>query len=90
MARGAKTGGRQKGTPNKTTAAFKDAITAVYGDLQETCPDREHGHFFAWAKDNQTEFYKLASKLIPVQVAGDDDNPINHVHRIELVAAGQR
>jgi UV DNA damage repair endonuclease len=30
----------------------------------------------AWGKANPTEFYRLASKLIPLQVANDPDNPM--------------
>jgi hypothetical protein len=66
--------GRPKGSPNKTTALMKDAITAVYADLQESVEDEDNAnaHFLQWAKNNATEFYKLASKLIPIQV-GDGD-----------------
>lgn len=64
--------GRPKGSPNKTTALMKDAISAVYADLQGQVPDRDHGHFFTWASTYPTEFYKLASKLLPLQLAGED------------------
>ncbi len=36
-----------------------------------------------WAKENPTDFYKLASKLIPVQIGGDPDNPIAMVWQEE-------
>ena len=55
----AKTGGRQTGTPNGLTGAFKEAVRIVYGGLGG------HANFLGWAKDNQTEFYKIASRLIP-------------------------
>jgi hypothetical protein len=71
--------GRPKGSPNKTTALMKDAIAAVYSDLQEQFPERDHGHFFTWASTYPTEFYKLASKLIPLQVAGEDGGAITVV-----------
>jgi len=58
---------------------------AVYADLQETS-GKEHGHFLTWAQETPTEFYKLASKLLPIQIAGDEDNPIRHVVKVELVA----
>ena len=32
--------------------------------------------FVAWAKVNETEFYKLWAKLLPVQVTGRDHGPI--------------
>ena len=55
----AKTGGRQTGTPNGLTGAFKEAVRIVYGGLGG------HTNFLVWARDNQTEFYKIASRLIP-------------------------
>lgn len=84
MAAGRKTGGRRKGTPNKTTATIKEAITSVYADLQAET-GQEHGHFLAWAKDSPTEFYKLAAKLIPIQLGGDPDNPVIHEIRRSIV-----
>lgn len=82
--------GRPKGVPNKTTAIMKDAITAVYADLQESVEeaDNANAHFLAWAKGNATEFYKLASKLIPLQVAGDPDHPLVHEIRRTIVRPG--
>jgi hypothetical protein len=59
--------GRPKGAKNKTTVVMKDAITAVYADLQEET-GKEHGHFLDWAKTNATEFYKIAAKLLPMDV----------------------
>lgn len=69
---------------------MKDAIAAVYADLQQhqrdgDGSDNEHAHFLEWAKDNETEFYKLASKLIPITVGGDAENPLKHIHQINLV-----
>jgi hypothetical protein len=82
--------GRQKGVPNKTTAIMKDAITAVYSDLQASVEnaDNANAHFLQWAKDNATEFYKLASKLIPVQLSGDPDHPLVHEIRRTVVRPG--
>lgn len=74
--------GRRKGVPNKTTALMKDAITAVYADLQKTT-GQEHGHFLNWAKETPTEFYKLAAKLIPIQVNGSGDEG-EHVVKVIL------
>jgi hypothetical protein len=81
MAKGVKTGGRVAGTPNKTTASMKAAIESVYRDLQadhakESGDTRENSHFLTWARDNETEFYKLASKLLPVQLTGANGGPI--------------
>jgi hypothetical protein len=32
-----------------------------------------------WAESEPTEFYKLAAKLIPLQISGDDGGPIRIV-----------
>jgi hypothetical protein len=74
MARnGVKTGGRGKGTPNKTTKMVKEVFATVFDEIQED----KKANLKSWAKENPTEFYKLASKLIPVQVGGDPENPLN-------------
>ncbi|SAL10444.1 hypothetical protein AWB73_00112 [Caballeronia turbans] len=57
-----KTGGRQKGTPNKATVAVKEAFRAAFDDLGGTAALVE------WAKENPTQFYQLFSKLIPTEV----------------------
>lgn len=59
MARGYKTGGRTKGTPNKTTASVKEAL--------EQCFEKLGGVdvLAKWAQENQTEFYKLWAKILP-------------------------
>lgn len=65
-----KVGGRQKGTPNKETACMRKAWTEAFDALGGS------GNLAEWAKKNQTEFYKLASKLIPTTIAGDKENPL--------------
>jgi len=66
--RGQKTGGRQVGTPNKVTAIFKDAIRTVYEDIGGNTA------FAAWAKENPTEFYRIASRLISTEIASQGTN----------------
>lgn len=68
MAQRLKTGGRQVGTPNKITAAFKDAIRFVYEDIGGNAA------FAEWAKENQTEFYRIAARLIPTEIASQGTN----------------
>lgn len=64
--------GRPRGCCNKSTLAMRDAIAAVFEDLQ-----KEHGgkgrypHFRAWAKATPTEYYKMAVRLLPVQLETD-------------------
>ncbi len=70
--------GRPKGAVNKTTALFKDALITVYEKLQADAGGA-HAHFAGWAEENPTEFYKLAAKLIPVQLTGEDGAPLQIV-----------
>ena len=65
-----KTGGREKGTPNKLTRAFREAVLTVYQNLGG---DKQ---FLAWAKRNQTGYYKIAARMIPTEVTGKDGGPI--------------
>jgi hypothetical protein len=74
-------GGRPKGTPNKITKSVKDAIFESFQSLQES---KEHS-LTAWAKDNLTEFYKIASKLIPVELAGGVDVTIKDVSDTKFI-----
>jgi hypothetical protein len=59
MALGKKTGGRQKGSVNKTTATVKAVLEEAF--------ERLGGVDFlsAWAADNPAEFLKIWSKLLP-------------------------
>lgn len=77
-----KTGGREKGTPNRSTAAIREAMLAVFEALQARAGG-DNAHLLKWAEANSTDFYKLSSKLLPLQVTGEDSAPI--LTRIELV-----
>ncbi|MCZ2249259.1 MAG: hypothetical protein LC111_10925 [Bacteroidia bacterium] len=70
MAKGVKTGGRQKGTPNKVTKAAKDAIAEVAERLGG--PDR----MLAWAQEdpvNERIFWQtIYTKILPLQLTGAD------------------
>lgn len=64
MAQGKKTGGRQKGTPNKTTKKVRDAISDVvnnYFDSDKFAKDIEKLD----PKDRVSAIEKLASYVIP-------------------------
>ncbi|MEL6361713.1 MAG: hypothetical protein AAFR21_11565 [Pseudomonadota bacterium] len=67
-----KTGGRKKGTPNKTTAAAKQIIAETAGRLGGA--DR----MVEWAKespDNERIFWsQMYVKLVPYQVNGPGDD----------------
>ena len=76
--------GRPKGVPNKTTVIAKDAIAKAAEALGGV--DR----LVAWAKEdpsNEKVFWgTIYPKLLPLQVTGDPDSPIQTVTRIEMVA----
>jgi hypothetical protein len=71
--KGIKTGGRQRGTPNKMTAVAKDAVSLAFEGLGGVPA------LIAWAKDNRTEFYRLWIRLLPLQVTGGSGEPIKLV-----------
>jgi hypothetical protein len=66
--RGQKTGGRLIGTPNKVTSVFKEAVRTVYEDIGGNTA------FAEWAKENPTEFYRIAARLIPTEMASQGTN----------------
>ena len=75
--------GRPKGVPNKTTALLKDAILkaaqdAGNGDMAE--------YLKVQAVTNPGPFMALLGKVLPMQVTGLDDGPLEMITRIELVA----
>jgi hypothetical protein len=65
--------GRPKGMPNKTTALLKDAILKAAEDAGE-------GDMAAYltqqAKENPGPFMALLGKVLPMQIAGDAENPL--------------
>lgn len=71
-----KTGGRKKGTPNKNTAAIKDAFRTAFEQMGGI-----HS-LVEWGKENPTQFYQLVSKLIPTEVHGSGDEG---EHKFEFV-----
>lgn len=83
MAKGQKTGGRTKGTPNKMTQTAKDAIALAAEQLGGA------NRLVAWAKEdplNERVFWgTIYPKLLPLQVTGDGGGPIT----VEIVQFGQ-
>jgi hypothetical protein len=66
--------GRAKGTPNKTTALLKDAILkAAEGAGGQ---DGLVGYLQKQASENPGPFMALLGKVLPMQIAGDPDNPV--------------
>lgn len=60
----------RKGSPNKLSGTAKENIAAVFTRLGGTAA------MASWAEENQTEFYKLYAKLVPLSVGGIDGKPI--------------
>lgn len=59
--------GKPKGATNKLTKSVKEAFEVAFNELQGD----ENANLATWAKQNTTEFYKLAAKLIPTSVNAD-------------------
>lgn len=68
-----KTGGRQKGTPNKLTAPLKEAILlAAEGAHKEGMV----GYLTQQAQENPNGFMTLLGKVLPTTLANDPTNPM--------------
>jgi hypothetical protein len=80
----AKTGGRKKGTPNKLTGQLKEMI------LEAAEKAGGEGGTVAYleqqAKENPGPFMALLGKVLPLQIAGDEENPLVTITKIELIA----
>jgi hypothetical protein len=60
-------GGSRLGKPNKFTASAKEAFQIAFDELGGA------KGLAKWAKENQGDFYKLYSKLIPVDITSDGE-----------------
>lgn len=80
--------GRPKGAVNKSTAKLKDAIllAAEQSGRDKAGKDGLVGYLRRVADEDVKSFSTLLGKVLPIQVAGDSENPIVTVSRIELVA----
>jgi hypothetical protein len=56
--------GKPKGAVNNLTKSVRESVLFAFNELQK---DKE-ANLLAWAKDSPTEFYKIASKLIPTEI----------------------
>lgn len=59
-----KAGGRKPGSQNKLTTTVKEKVLDVFNQLQQD----PHANLLTWAKSDPSEFYKIASKLIPTEL----------------------
>ena len=83
---GERRGGRQKGTPNKTTALLKDAILRAAEKAGEKLDGSNEGGLVAYlskqADAQPGAFMSLLGKVLPLQLAGDPENPLQHEHSL--------
>ena len=80
MAKGKKTGGRQKGVPNRVTTSVKQAITEAFDELGGV------PSLVAWGKRNPNEFYGLWGRLAPREVHADVTVKLSPEERARRVA----
>lgn len=59
--------GRPKGSRNKKTVAVKEALENAFAGMGGTPA------LIKWAKENPTEFFKIWSKLLPIQIASPSE-----------------
>ncbi len=69
--------GRPKGIPNKATALLKDAILMAGNAAGGT--EGLVGYLTVQATESPTAFMSLLGRVLPLQVSGDPDNPLNQV-----------
>lgn len=79
MAKGQKTGGRKKGTPNKVTGTLKDMI------LTALATAGGEAYLAKQAKENPNAFMALVGRVLPLQVKEGGDDPrvptvVNHIY----------
>lgn len=66
---------RTLGAKNKISGQAKENIQAVFVRLGGTAAMAK------WAEENQTEFFKIYARLLPIEGPGE-----NGTHKFELVA----
>lgn len=76
MAKGRKTGGRQKGSGNKNTKALKEMIL---GALSQAGGEQ---YLLTQARENPGPFLTLIGKVLPTTIAGDKNgDPVQVEHK---------
>lgn len=70
---GERRGGRKPGVPNKLSGTVKDSVVAVFKELDGVAGMAK------WAKDNPTEFYKIYSRLLPIEGPGDKGEVLHKI-----------
>lgn len=62
--------GIKKGQTHTITKMFKQAVLNVFHDIGG------EEHLAKWAKQQPTEFYKIAARLIPTELTGSGENGV--------------
>lgn len=72
--------GRPKGVANKTTTKMREALLQVYDNIGGVKA------MTAWAMEekNKTDFYKIITKLIPVEIKNPDGEEFITKNLIEI------
>lgn len=71
--------GRPKGVPNKSTVKVKEAVLAALEQAGGV------DYLAKQANANPAAFLSLIGKVIPLQIAGDQDSPLRTVTEIRIV-----
>ena len=70
MAKGFKSGGRQKGTPNEKTGILRDQITEALAELGGV------KWLVSLGQNKPEAFASLLGRVLPMQVTGANDGPL--------------
>ena len=74
-----KTGGRERGTPNKVTKQLKELILgALDGVGGQAYLERQ-------AEENPGPFLTLLGRILPSTLSGDSDNPLKVYQQVAYV-----
>jgi len=74
-----KTGGREKGTPNKVTKQLKELILGALDDAGG------QAYLERQAEENPTAFLTLIGKVLPTTLSGDAENPLKVFTQVAYV-----
>lgn len=71
--------GRKPGIPNKINTALKEMILGALGDAGG------QKYLARQANENPAAFMTLLGKVLPTTLAGDPNNPVASIQRIDVV-----
>lgn len=73
--KGEKRPNQGKRGPGKLTQTVKEAFEQAFKDLQGK---ESEAHLLTWARENPTDFYRIAAKLIPNAVEAEVNGQMSH------------